>query len=559
MKSNFILQPFCLLILLFLVSAFPARGEVQPGFDPSVPPGLPSQIPPPIQGISRPSPVHGSAPVPAGTQKIEVSYTLPPGWSVISFPLARLDSASGFTRLLYRYSNGMYYPVDPVNAPESIDPRLGYLVFSDKEAAVKVTGIRNTYLVRYITLNPGWNLIGCPALKKLSWSNAVASRAGVTRVISDAVGITLEGQTGSWLSAFAYAFDGNAYVQNILDPGASLEPQRGLWVFAFQPLILSGNNVAPENRPQITSVVPPSVFAGQVFAIVGSGFGKYKGQVNLEGIPIQEEDIASWGDKCIQVRLPPYVKSGDLIVMAGNFPSNSVKMSVTTDVTRSSVGTVLGKVVSSSKSPLAGAQVFVDSGQSSISAADGSYTITNIPPGSHTVYVSLPGYNEAQGQVLLEPGGSKSVLISLSSLSAIDGTSFEGFPPPGIGRPAAESAKPPKADKPRTGILHVVAHPYDDEYHRWWINHIEVFEIGNYDRRWENSWDKDLNDAWYELDCDGAEVGKTYRIKIRWKMDKTGESKDTTWDRRMESTHQTVTFDSPFSALPPINQWTAVK
>jgi len=535
-KSIFIVA----MALLFLFFPELAAGSANPFFDPSAPPGLPSQLPPPI-----PLPPPAQPPPDDGTQSVSINYDLPAGWSVISFPLAHLDSASGFTHMLLYYAAGNYYPVDPVHSPATLNPRLAYLAYSKTPVKAQVSGLPNVREVRSIPLSPGWNLIGCPFPQKLYWHRITFSCEQSTRVLETAAGLSPSPSGKYWLSSSAFDGDGKISIRNLMAPSASLDPLRGLWVFAWNPLLINLNLLVPPNPPQISTLKPKSVSAGDAIEINGSGFSSFQGWIALGGIPIPRDNVLSWSDRRIQVRIPSTAQPGDIIVLVESFPSNPVPLAVTTASHSYASGTLIGKVQNNSGDPLKGAQVLLDSGQSVISLNDGTYVITGISPGPHLLSTTLLGYREATGQVVIEPSSSKSILISLSPLFAAAGP-VANMPSPGGTKSVSSSTKSPEEARPETGSLHIIGDSYDDGYHRWWVKRIEVFALGDYGLRWEKSWDSDLGDTWYELLCDGAVVGKTYRIKIEWKRDGTGSPLVNTWDRTMRHGDQTETFDSPF-------------
>lgn len=94
------------------------------------------------------------------------------------------------------------------------------------------------------------------------------------------------------------------------------------------------------------------------------------------------------------------------------------------------------------------------------------------------------------------------------------------------------------------GTLHVVVDAYDDGYHRWWPRRVEVTEWGNSSIHWSKNWERDLGDAYYELYCEGARIGKTYTIKVEWRSRNEGKPQNNSWDRKFYSWFQTVTIDS---------------
>ena len=456
-------------IVVLALLFFPqlAAGMENPFFDPSAPPGLPSQLPPLIP-LTPPPPLS-----PQGeTQSVFVNYDIPAGWSVISFPLAHIASASGFTRMLLYYAAGNYYPVDPVHSPSSLNPRLAYLAYSEKPATVKVSGLPNVREVRSIALSPGWNLIGCPFPQKLYWHRITFSCEQATRVLETAAGSSLSPSGNYWISSFAFDFDGRISGRNLLVPDASLAPRHGLWVFAWNPLLLNLN-----------------------------------------------------------------------LLVAPNPPDDLAPLAVTPAVQPLAGGTLIGKVQNYSGDPMKGAQLLLDSGQSTLSLKDGTYILTGISPGPHRLSTTLPGYREATGQVNVEPGKSKSVLISLSPLFA---TAVANPQAPGGTSSVPVSRKSRDAAQPRKGTLLLVAHPYYESSHRLWVKRISAYALGNSDLHWTNSWDSDLGDAYSQLNCTGAVIGKTYRIRIEWKRGGRGSTLTNTWERTMRHGDQTETFDSPY-------------
>jgi len=456
-KTTFVV----VLALLFFFLPKPALGRDNPYSDPSAPPGLPSQLPPLIPPTPPPAPR-------SETHSVQVNYELPAGWCVISFPLARIDSASGFTRMLLYYNAGNYYPVDPVHYPSRLNPRLAYLSYCEKPVKAKVSGFANEREVSSVPLAPGWNLIGCPFSRKLYWHRMTFSCEQATRALETAAG-TSPGPSGdNWISSFAFEVDGRISSRNLLNPDASLDPMHGLWVFAWHPLLLNLN-----------------------------------------------------------------------LLVASNHPGNLASVSVTPAIQQTSGGTLTGKVESSSGEPLKGARLFLDSGQSTLSLNDGSYVLSGISPGPHRLSTNLQGYREAAGQVSVEPGKSKSVLISLSSLFGAAGVNTQATGRTS-GYPSSE-----KPREPQKGTLHLVAHPYYESSRRCWVSRIYAYAPGDTDLHWSKTWDSDLGDSSSELDCTGAVIGKTYRIRVEWKRGRRGSTLTNLWDRTMRRGGQTETFDSP--------------
>ena len=83
------------------------------------------------------------------------------------------------------------------------------------------------------------------------------------------------------------------------------------------------------------------------------------------------------------------------------------------------VGTITGVVTSSADgSPIAGANVQADSGQSDTTAADGSYTLTDVPAGTHDVTASATGFVSQTQSAAVTNGGTTTLNFSLVPVAA---------------------------------------------------------------------------------------------------------------------------------------------
>lgn len=93
-------------------------------------------------------------------------------------------------------------------------------------------------------------------------------------------------------------------------------------------------------------------------------------------------------------------------------------------------GTITGTVKdASSGQPLAGVTVIANGGHAAATAADGSYQISNVPPGTVNLVASLAGYGDATGSATLAAGGMLLFSPSLSPQSqglTLQGTVTDG-------------------------------------------------------------------------------------------------------------------------------------
>lgn len=523
------------LSLLMLALQQPSTGH----FEPSSPPGWPAGLPPETGSLPTLPPLQNprNQPVPEAA----VTYSLPAGWSIISFPFARVTRAKGFTRMLYYYSGGIYHAQDPVNSPGSIDTRNGYVAYADRATTVTVSGTINTIQVRSGDLESGWNLIGCPCSSPVPWRRMVMICGSEVKLISTP-GLQ------DWISPAVFTFEGEYKRRDITSEGASLAPMTGTWVFAHHPVrvVLRGRREgSPGGDPRINELDPQPVQAGDALAIRGSGFGSAPGQVIIQDVPIPRGDLLSWSDTMIEARVPIYAHSGHLLVLAHRTPSNSVPLAVDEKATPErngsapAAGTLIGRVQSSSGAPVGGAHIVLENGLSTFSAEDGSYVIKEVPPGEHTIQATAYGYNRAQGLIHLLAGKSDAVLITLTTLFTPPQLS------PDMSRSQGSSPGGESHGESSRGTLHIVADAYDDGYHRWFVHRIDAHEWGNFEHHWYNSWDSDYGDAWYDLNCDEAIVGKTFIIEIQWRSKDGGGTLKNSWYRTMTTSDQTETFDSP--------------
>ncbi|MBM3462212.1 MAG: hypothetical protein FJX76_08940 [Armatimonadetes bacterium] len=512
----------CLLLVLLILSFIAPAAAQDPTFDPSAPPNPPAEPPPPLSGETR-----GEA---APDKKdVVLTYPLAAGWSAISFPLTRVDGTSGFTRMLYQFRSGLYYPIDPLGDVSHLDTRMGYLAYCDAPATIRVWGSLVRVPGRSLALHGGWNLLGCPLPQPLPLSRVSAVRGGAIHPFVRAAG------PDGWISP--NAFRGNQPF-NLLTPSATVQPRSTTWVFAMQPVRLKVVGGTPAPLPAVASLTPTSLSPGQVVEIKGRQFGTRVGGVTINGAQIPGKNILLWSDKRIQVRVPTTATSGNVVVWAAGMASNATPLLLVA----AAPGALLGIVHDEAGNPLQAATVQLDSGQQANSKSDGSFSIAGVSPGDHVLYATSLGYKEAIGKVSIPAGGSYSAKIGLSALDLTTSARPSG----GAGQAAPRNAPPPPPQNPR-GTFRIVADAYDDGYHRWWVYKIEAWVWGGYgSKHWNNYWYSDLGDSYYELDCDDAPVGQTIVCKITWRSKDGGDQKTNTWYKKMYTSDQTETFDSPY-------------
>ncbi len=494
----------------------------QQALDPAQPPITPS-TPPPSLALPTVTAVRGANTV--------ATLPLTAGWNIVSFPFAKLQSASGFTHEVYAYTLGTFTAYDPVNNPSSIDTRLAYLAYADQDTQVVVGGIPNTGQLTTTTLTQGWNLIGCPASNSLPWSNMTATRAGVTRALEE-VATASQTPDSSWLLRYAFGTaDGVPVGEDILTQGDAMLYGQGRWLFVWQGMDLNLNVAPPQPAPSIASLSASSFNAGDSLTISGTGFATSDaGTITIGGQLVPVSDITSWSNSQIVLTVPVGALSGNLIVFINRFPSNRVAVTVgnTGGTTASTTtATITGLCEDTSGNVLPGTQVMVDSGQYAVSDANGNYTIGDIPPGDHLVIATHIGNNVGTGQFTLSAGVTTRVLVQLAPLSQTG--SGSGGSPGGT----------------QSGTLDVVAYPYDVGSVRWFVHEIQISEYGNYSNRWTQYWD-DLGQSSFDLTADSAVVGRDYVVHVTWEDTNDASQQQTgTWYVTLYNSSETKYYYGP--------------
>ncbi len=513
-----------LFILLLVLCAPVLAQKTQPALNPSRMPTLPSALPPvitPLPSAARPEDCHEAVEA--------ISCTA--GWQLITFPLGRVYALSGLPRMLYCRDAYGLKTIDPVNHPESLEPGITYIAYFDQPGMIYYAGSKNNGFYNSTRLYAGWNIIGCPADHPISRSNITVTRpGGITAKASDVCSPSIT-PGSAWLYSRIIAFANGKWIQglDLGDGDGYFRPGQAAAIFCWTEMSINWNVEPPASGiPKIGSVGPTQAAAGEEVLLFGSGFGETgHGCVYINQFPVQPEDVLSWTPKLIKFRLPYGAESGKIRVIVNKFPSNTVAFKVVPSANTASVasqyGTLMGEVFSSTGYPLPNAQVVLDDGQSAVTDLRGGFRFSSLHPHPTKIYVTLPGYKSASGTVNIAAGNVKTLKVSLS--------------PVGLGEIGAES---PEQD----GLFIVAAYPYQDDGHKYWVNKIEVWEYGNYSKRWSRTWWEDPGLAKSELYCKGAPIGRSYQVIVTWK-NHLGDEKTQTWTPEFTNDNQTFSYYNP--------------
>lgn len=519
------------LLTIAFVAWAPAFGQTpgRPWLDPLHAPPLPDQAPPAIAVTSQ-------TPTISNFGGPYQSLFCGKGWQILSFPVGRLDAIQGLPRqLIAKGPNGVRY-IDPVNHPEAVEPGSAYITYFDEPTTITYTGPTNNGYYRNTRLYAGWNLVGCPSDKPIPLANVTLTRPGGTTARPNEVMDSSTTPGSAWLFSTAYAFNQGKWHKGTIGQAAlsSFNPGQVLVVFCWSEISINWNIVPPSSGvPVLGSVSPAKVAPGQAVVLKGRYFGEPgHGVVSITGLPIQPEYITFWEPGTVKFRMPPGCKSGKVHIMVDRFPSNPMPIQIlpsTSQVNGASddlrTGALVGEVVDNNGYPLANAQIALDDGQQTVSNIKGMFSVPELPPHTSQVYITLPGYKSAKGTVHIKPGEVRTLKVSLSPTKSED-----------VGARSQEAS----------GTFSVVAEAFSVGTHdkRFWVYKLEVWEYGNYAKRWSKTWWDDLGDSRYELSCPEASVGRSYCVVVTWR-NADGNERSRRWTPEFQNDGQTFHYYNP--------------
>ncbi len=358
---------------------------------------------------------------------------------------------------------------------------------------------------------------------------------------------------------------------------------------------------APPATPRLSSVTPNPATAGSVVRLEGQDLGSSQtGVILLGDHPLAPELVRSWTDTTVEVRLPAEAGPGRLAVrvgqqtsqtiwlhvlspdaatrprpasaevgtemapaaepsprvaaaatgtgtparsaspapgglqgfrpdsLVGDSPSEGFRLPLPGSESRrgdDQTGTLFVRVQDPRGRPLYGARIKLDGEVRGRTDSHGRAALDGLGAGDHGITVFLSDYRTAKGEVAIRPGQARDLLVSLSPIS----------PDAGPGSTAPEE---------RRTKLTIRAHPYRSDDQRYSVRRIEVTERGGAGRTWQNTWYRTY-DSYVELPCEGAVIGRDYRVTITWYNWRSRHEITSSWEPKVWKEYQQETYYTP--------------
>lgn len=459
--------------LLLFILLLPCLAHDAPKQDP---PGYPTQPPSRIPTYTAPPPVPG--------QKVW-TYSLHPGWNMVSFPLARLTRVEGLTYMLLRPSSAGPVEVDPVHYPERAETGRGYWAYSDRPATVNVSGVANPGDdPGLVILETGWNLVGCPWDKPINFRNtSLAVPGGTYMTLEQAIDVE-----PCFLFGYAYNYGAKRFLlMSLENPASQLAPQNASWIYARSPCQLNLN--LGQAAPRLDTVTRE----GDAVTIKGAGLGTPVTTTLYFGDHALKNDRAtSWTATQIQAPGPAHAVNGTLVVLVNGVPSNRYPVVLGPPPTGvPAAGGLTGQVTDDSNRAVPGARITIDTGTSTFSDDQGRFSFSGLPPGPHAMTASHDGFGGAKGSVTVLSGTTKPVAIMLPL---------------------------------RRGTITVRAYPFPYGQAQFVPSQILMWETKNYSHRYLRDYSY-YERGWleYDLNWEDLPMGNEYSVTVTWKDEQKNE------------------------------------
>ena len=339
-----------LLAVLFLSCLFSSKVSAQT---------VGQEAPPPLPAAPPPVITYSAQTVPPVIGKAS-SISAVAGWQIVSFPVSQVESVWGLKRMLYKMSRNSYIPIDPVNNPQSLEPGLAYITYSDSPCKIYFTSKKQLSQQPIATsLQPGWNLVGLPSMKAIDTpAVTLTNMSGQTIVPADLK------ERASWPQRTWISPDSNTFVNGRwTKAGKSLNslvaPGQIFALYCREPLRLNWNIDLPVQAfPEVAQVSPANPAVGDTVFVKGSRLGSREtGTVSIAGMALPNSSILDWQPNYIKFKMAQGIPSGSLRVSVNGRPSTANLVAISshkTNLAKAATSTVktgtTGKAVSAKPS-----------------------------------------------------------------------------------------------------------------------------------------------------------------------------------------------------------------
>jgi len=292
------------------------------------------EAPPPLPAAPPPAITYSAQTVPPVIGKAN-SISAVAGWQIISFPVRQVDSVWGLKRMLYKMSRNSYVPIDPVNNPQSLEPGLAYITYSDSPCKIYFTGNNQSSQPLTTSLQPGWNLVGLPSMKAVNNPAVTLTNMSGQTIVPTDLKERASWPQRTWISPQSNTFVNGRWTKTEKSLNSLVAPGQIFALYCREPLRLNWNiNLPSQAFPEVTQVTPANPAVGDIVFVKGNRLGnKETGTVSVAGMALPNSCILDWQQNYIKFKMAQGIPSGSLRVSVNGKPSTANLVAISTSKT----------------------------------------------------------------------------------------------------------------------------------------------------------------------------------------------------------------------------------
>ena len=285
-----------LLAVLFLSCLFNSKVSAQT---------VGQEAPPPLPAAPPPVITYSAQTVPPVIGKAS-SISAVAGWQIVSFPVSQVESVWGLKRMLYKMSRNSYIPIDPVNNPQSLEPGLAYITYSDSPCKIYFTSKKQLSQQPIATsLQPGWNLVGLPSMKAIDTPAVTLTNMSGQTIVPADLKERASWPQRTWISPDSNTFVNGRWTKTGKSLNSLVAPGQIFALYCREPLRLNWNIDLPvQTFPEVAQVSPANPAVGDTVFVKGSRLGSRKtGTVSIAGMALPNSSILDWQPNYIKFKM----------------------------------------------------------------------------------------------------------------------------------------------------------------------------------------------------------------------------------------------------------------